>query len=84
MSMEKNRLQWSKEDEMMAKAYENIALSLSLIESFMKNHIRIVNSGMGVITEGDVEEVLNQLTEMINENLHNVSQKRIAITGNDI
>ena len=82
--MTKNRIQWSEEEEMMAKAYENMALSFSQIESYMKNHIRTVKNGMGIINDGDIEEVLAKLSDMINKNLHNVSQKRISITTGEI
>ena len=69
---------------MMAKAYENIAYSLSFIASFMKSHLKTAKNGMGIINDGDMGEMLDKLADMINENLHNVSQKRISITTGDI
>ncbi len=79
--MAKSRIQWSEEEEMMARAYENIAYSMSFIASFMKNHEKTVKNGMGIINDGDMGEMLDKLADMINENLHNVSQKRISITS---
>ena len=82
--MAKSRIQWNEEEEMMARAYENIAYSMSFIASFMKNHVKTVKNGMGIINDGDMGEMLDKLADMINENLHNVSQKRISITTGDI
>ena len=82
--MAKSRIQWSEEEEMMARAYENIAYSMSFIASFMKNHVKTVKNGMGIINDEDMGEMLYKLADMINEYLHNVSQKRISITTGDI
>jgi hypothetical protein len=82
--MAKSRIQWSEEEEMIARAYENIAYSMSFIASFMKNHVKTVKNGMGIINDEDMGEMLDKLADMINENLHNVSQKRITITTGDI
>ena len=78
--MTKNRIQWSEQEEMMANAYQIIASSFSQISSYMKNHIKSVQNGGGVITDGDMEEIMEQLTNMINKNLHNVSQMRVQFT----
>lgn len=78
--MANNRLPWSEQEKMMAAAYNNIAFSFSQIGSYMKNHIKTVKNGMGIINEGDIEEILSKLTDMINKNLHNVSNKRINFT----
>lgn len=81
--MANNRLPWSEQEKMMAAAYNNIAFSFSQIGSYMKNHIKTVKNGMGIINEGDIEEILSKLTDMINKNLHNVSNKRINFTIGD-
>ena len=56
--MPRNRIQWSEQEQMMAGAYANIASSFSQITAYMKNHLRTVQNGGGVINEGDMEEIL--------------------------
>lgn len=73
-----NKNNWSQQEDMMAGAYKNIAQSLSQIQIYMKNHLNIVKNGDGIINEGDLEEVLKQLADMINNNLRNVSQGRVS------
>lgn len=73
-----NKNNWSQQEAMMAGAYKNIAQSLSQIQMYMKNHLNMVKNGDGIINEGDLEEVLKQLAEMINNNLRNVSQGRVS------
>lgn len=75
--MLKNRIHWNEQEEMMANAYQIMASSFSQISSYMKNHIKSVQNGGGIITDGDIEEIIAQLTNMINKNLHNVSQMRV-------
>ena len=75
--MLKNRIHWNEQEEMMANAYQIIASSFSQISSYMKNHIKSVQNGGGIITDGDIEEIIAQLTNMINKNLYNVSQMRV-------
>lgn len=82
--MTKTKTQWSEQEQMMAGAYANIASSFSQITAYMKNHLKTVKNGGGIITDGDVEEVISMLSGMINKNLHNASQKRISITVNSI
>ena len=81
--MAKNRISRSEQEEIMIEAYENIAFSFSQIVAYMKNHLRTIKTGMGIINEYDMEEVLKQLEDMINKNLHNTFQKRISITMGD-
>lgn len=73
-----NKNNWSQQETMMAGAYKNIAQSLSQIQMYMKNHLNMVKNGGGIINEGDLEEILKQLADMINKNLHNVSQGRVS------
>lgn len=75
--MLKNRIHWNEQEEMMANTYQIMASSFSQISSYMKNHIKSVQNGGGIITDGDIEEIIAQLTNMINKNLHNVSQMRV-------
>lgn len=82
--MPRNRIQWSEQEQMMAGAYANIASSFSQITAYMKNHLRTVQNGGGVINEGDMEEILQQLSDMINKNLHNASQMRVKITTENV
>ena len=73
-----NKNNWNRQEAMMAGAYKNIAQSLSQIQMYMKNHLNMVKNGDGIINEGDLEEVLKQLADMINNNLQNVSQGRFS------
>ena len=82
--MPRNRVQWSEQEEMLAGAYANIASSFSQITSYMKNHLRTVQNGGGVITDGDLEEVFQMVSDMINKNLHNTSQMRVNITTDNV
>ena len=82
--MPRNRMQWSEQEQMMAGAYANIASSFSQITAYMKNHLRTVQNGGGVINEGDMEDILQQLSDMINKNLHNASQMRVKITTENV
>ena len=82
--MTRNRIQWSEQEQMMAGAYANIAASFSQITAYMKNHLRTVQNGGGIITEGDMEEIFQQLSDMINKNLHNASQMRVKITTENV
>ena len=82
--MPRNRIQWSEQEQMMAGAYANIASSFSQITAYMKNHLRTVQNGGGVINEGDMEDILQQLSDMINKNLHNASQMRVKITTENV
>ena len=82
--MAKSRIQWTEQEDMMAVAYENIAESFSYISKYMKNHVNTVKNGMGVVNDGDLEEILNMLKDMLNKNLHNVSQMRVNITMSPI
>ena len=50
----------------------------------MKNHLRAVQNGGGIINEGDMEEIFQQLSDMINKNLHNASQMRVKITTENV
>ena len=82
--MTRNRIQWNEQEQMMAGAYANIASSFSQITAYMKNHLRTVQNGGGVINEGDMEDILQQLSDMINKNLHNASQMRVKITTENV
>lgn len=82
--MARNRIQWSEQEQMMAGAYANIASSFSQITAYMKNHLRTVQNGGGIVTEGDMEEIFQQLSDMINKNLHNASQMRVQITTENV
>lgn len=82
--MTRNRIQWSEQEQMIAGAYANIASSFSQITTYMKNHLRTVQNGGGIITEGDMEEIFRQLSDMINKNLHNASQMRVKITTENV
>lgn len=82
--MPRNRIQWSEQEQMMAGAYANIASSFSQITAYMKNHLRTVQNGGGVINEGDMEDILQQLSDIINKNLHNASQMRVKITTENV
>lgn len=82
--MPRNRIQWSEQEQMMADAYANIASSFSQITAYMKNHLRTVQNGGGIVTEGDMEEIFQQLSDMINKNLHNASQMRVQITTENV
>lgn len=80
--MSRNNIEWSEQEHMMAGAYANIASSFSQITAYMKNHLRTVQNGGGIITNGDFEEIFQKLSDMINNNLRNVSQIRVNITTN--
>lgn len=82
--MPRNRIQWSEQEQMMAGAYANIASSFSQITAYMKNHLRTVQNGGGIVTESDMEEIFQQLSDMINKNLHNASQMRVKITTENV
>lgn len=82
--MPRNRVQWSEQEEMLAGAYANIASSFSQITSYMKNHLRTVQNGGGVITDGDLEEVFQMVSDKINKNLHSTSQMRVNITTDNV
>lgn len=71
---------WSEQESIMATAFVNIANSLPYIQQMMKQHVKSAQNGGGIINDGDLQEVLNQLAEMINNNLHNVSQSRVSFT----
>ena len=75
--MTDNKTHWDNHEKMMASAYANIASSFSQIKSYMQNHLKTVRTGGGIIADGDIEEVLQQLSLMFNKNLHNVSQIRV-------
>ena len=51
---------------------------------YMKNHLRTVQNGGGIINEGDMEEIFQQLSDMINKNLHNASLMRVKITTENV
>lgn len=69
---------WSEQETMMAKAFVNIANSLPYISKMMNQHVKSVQNGGGIITDGDLEEALSKLADMINKNLYNVSQSRVS------
>lgn len=71
---------WSKEDSNLASAYINIANVLPVIQSQMKQHFNNVKKGEGVITIGDIEEVLRLLEEEINNRLRSSVGNRVTIT----
>ena len=82
--MAKNRIQWNEQEQMIAGAYANIASSFSQITAYMKNYLRTVQNGGGIVTEDDMEEIFQQLSDMINNNLHNASQMRVKITTENV
>lgn len=71
---------WSEQETMMAKAFVNIANSLPYISKMLNQHVKSVQNGGGIITDGDLEEVLSTLADMINKNLYNVSQSRVSFS----
>ena len=71
---------WSKEDSNLAGTYINIANVLPVIQSQMKQHVNNVKNGEGVITIGDIEEVLKLLEEEINNRLRGSVNNKVTIT----
>ena len=69
---------WSEQEQMMASAYVNIANSLPYIQQMMKQHVKSAQNGGGIINDGDLQEILDELANMINKNLRNVSQSRVS------
>lgn len=70
---------WNEQDAQMATAVLNIANSLPQVSQQMKQYVKTVKNGGGIINDASLQEMLDALSQMINANLHNVSQSRVSI-----
>lgn len=77
--MPKQKLQLT-EEEKRERAYSNIADGLPFLSQIMRNHHNVVRKMKGIITEKDMDELLEKLVESINHALEGVTKKRLNIT----